>query len=93
MTQKDALQIVLKLARRGAVAPTIDVAAKGSEQHRREQEAIRIVEELANADASGGSPIVIYCLRPTLLCLPELRDTSRGNFSGGWGTYGTLLTS
>ena len=48
----EALYIVLNLAKRGANAPTRDVAVRYSEQYRREQEAIRIVEGLANADAT-----------------------------------------
>ena len=46
----EALNVVLHLAKRGAVSPTRDVAARYSEQYRREQEAIRIVEGLAHAE-------------------------------------------
>jgi hypothetical protein len=53
METVEALYIVLNLAKRGAKAPTRDVAAIYSEQYRREQEAIRIiVEGLTHADAT-----------------------------------------
>jgi hypothetical protein len=48
----DAIYIVLILARRGAKAPTCDVAAKYSEQFRIEQEAIRVLEAFGNANAA-----------------------------------------
>jgi hypothetical protein len=50
MNTKEAIYIVLNLAKRGAKAPTCEVAAIYSEQYRREQEAIKIVEGLAYAD-------------------------------------------
>jgi hypothetical protein len=52
METVEAIYIVLNLAKRGAVLPTRDVAARYSEQYRREQEAIRIVEGLTHADAT-----------------------------------------
>jgi hypothetical protein len=52
METVEAIYIVLNLAKRGAKAPTCDVAAIYSEQYRREQEAIRIVEGLTHADAT-----------------------------------------
>ena len=52
METVEALNVVLHLAKRGANAPTRDVAARYSEQYRREQEAIRIVEGLTHADAT-----------------------------------------
>ena len=68
METVEALNIVLHLAKRGANAPTREVAARYSEQYRREQDAIKAIEQIAKAGQYAPSIVWDTPLRPVNHC-------------------------
>jgi hypothetical protein len=91
METVEAIYIVLNLAKRGANAPTRDVAASYSEQAKREREAIEAVEAMAKAGPYAPAIVWDLPLRPVNDC--DLRIVQIGGVDHhieAWEVYETM---